>query len=74
MMYIHICCGIERESHILMLDDGFVRVADVLERIREVKSVRYATLLLLNQKGEVLNNSYCIHKARYYRVIRRPSS
>lgn len=72
-MYIHICYGIEKESHILELDNGFVRVVDVLDRIRCVKAIKFSVLLLLNEKNEVLSNDQLVYKARYYRLIRRPS-
>ena len=71
-MYIHIRYGIERESHILELGGGIVCVVDVLERIREVKAIKYSTLLLLDQHNEILSSNHYIHKAQYYRVIRKP--
>ena len=72
-MYIHIRYGIEKDSHILKLDDGFVCAVDVIEKIRELKSISHTVLQLLNEKNEILDDNYYIHKAQTFRVIRKPS-
>ena len=70
-MFIHLCCGGEKEDYVMEFECNFVNMADVLSKARR-RYGKYCMLQLFNEHKVLLASNHFAEKGRSYRIKRQP--